>query len=83
MTIAKSPLKTTIFTAPMGWGKTTRAAELMKEFGCKKLHDNELKIGKRGLVPGTLYLTNTHPSSPTLTKYLNQPNVQVISRGWP
>ena len=73
------PLKTTIFSAPGGWGKSRRAEELLAEFGCKKLID-PWELHKK-LTPNALHLTNCPPKQ--LKDFSNLPNVRLVLRGWP
>lgn len=54
-----SLVKTTILTAPAGWGKTRNAQALCKELGCTSVVDNW--VPGTPLTTGALHLTNTPP----------------------
>lgn len=72
------PTKTTIFSAPGGYGKSTRAQELLKEFGCTKLVDPWET--HKALTPNALHLTNASPKQ--IKALSNLPNVRLVLRGW-
>lgn len=69
--------KTTILTAPAGWGKTRNAAALATEFGCTQVVD-EWTPG-HCTVEGALHLTNV-PAQEIDAGYLL--TAQLVSRGW-
>lgn len=70
-----------VFSAPQGWGKTARGAELAKEFGCVgSMNDPELAA----LQPGWLYFTNIVPPKMNgciVGLWYSQP-CRIVSRGW-
>lgn len=51
------PPRTAILSAPRGWGKTSRAQELMQYYGCGTVVDNWAP--GQPIKPGALHLTNT------------------------
>jgi hypothetical protein len=66
--------RTIIFSAPAGWGKTTKAEELRKEFGCVDVIDDW--TSRQPIKVGYLHLTTEPVVSTT------HPRAEVIRRGW-
>lgn len=75
MTNSPSPLKTVIFSAPQGWGKSVRAKALLDEFGCSAVIE-EWQPGDI-VHPGMLHLTNAAPD-----QIAARLHCEVVSRGW-
>ena len=50
---------TIILSAPQGWGKTSKAKNLAKQYGCQSIVDEWTPA--ETIKPGALHLTNIHP----------------------
>jgi hypothetical protein len=72
-------LKTTILSAPQGWGKSSNAAALQAEFGCSMLID-DWHPGQN-IWPNALHLTNAQAEEITATTPPDQ-QIRVVERGW-
>uniref|UniRef100_A0A1A7GDM8 Uncharacterized protein n=1 Tax=biofilter metagenome TaxID=1070537 RepID=A0A1A7GDM8_9ZZZZ len=85
---------TVIFCAPQGWGKSRRAAELKREFGCTDVEDDWHPFVSRKpyarkptaatVTPGTLHLTNVSPDlvRELLPNVVNGNQARIVVRGW-
>ncbi|MCF8156417.1 MAG: hypothetical protein K9K35_10465 [Rhodoferax sp.] len=73
-----SLLKTTILTAPAGWGKTRNAAALATEFGCTQVVDEWTPAAPLTIIHGALHLTNVPPSALRGLRL----NCNLVARGW-
>lgn len=63
-----------VFSAPMAWGKTTRAEALKKRFGMRHIVD-DFRNGDP-IRPHTLHLTNQPPSE------LANTHCKIVAEGW-
>lgn len=70
---------TVIFSAPQGWGKTLRADELKKTYGCNAIVE-EWSPGKQ-MTPGALHLTNEQITADHDTE-LTALGFMVVREGW-
>lgn len=69
-----------IFSAPPGWGKTTHAQALMKQYGCTSVVDNWTP--GMPLVAGALHLTNVQAKVPPFFSHLRGQEFKLITQGW-
>ncbi|ATG94795.1 hypothetical protein CQB05_12760 [Paracidovorax citrulli] len=67
-------MKAVIFSAPQGWGKSTKAKALLDEFGCSAVIE-EWQPGD-SVHPGMLHLTHAAPD-----QIATPPNCVVVARG--
>lgn len=70
-------MKTIVFTAPQGWGKTITATELAKQHGCAMIVD-EFNPDNDLLIPGALHMTNVPPDE------IDLPGCEysLVQQGW-
>lgn len=86
--------RTTIFTAPQGWGKTRQAAQLMRQYQCTAVVEDwfpqpSRKLYKKSvtparLTPNALHLTNVHPDviRELLPGIVGGDQATVVAHGW-
>lgn len=78
MTTPIKKVRTVIFSAPAGWGKTKSADELRRVYGCESVVDGWSP--ESDITPGALHLTNAEPMS--IPRSLIYEGVSIVSRGW-
>lgn len=73
-------VKSVVFSAPHGWGKTRNKAALQNALGCVGVVD-DWRPGMRG-EPGALHLTTATPDDLTRWPGSTDQNVVIVTSGW-